>query len=154
MSALGMIAYLVGALIVGAVMTLVMSIFRSVKKHDDFRSWRWMSLFAVLAAVAPYVYAEVRTKMDGEGMKDAVDSVFKSAKVNGKVSYYKVMKSDSTMAELIIVGKEKTTTNNNESCVIKATLKHDPKKGWKADSFEFIDSFDRGKDGVTFPPYW
>lgn len=154
MSALGMIAYLVGAIIVGAVLTIIMSIFRNVKSHDDFRSWRWMSLFAVLAALGPYVYAEGRTKIEGEGMQDAVDAVFKSAKVNGKVSYYKVMKSDAKSAKLIIVGKEKTTTNDRESCVLMATLKHDPKKGWKADSFEFVDSFDRGKDGITFPPYW
>ncbi|MBL8067832.1 MAG: hypothetical protein JNM28_05240 [Armatimonadetes bacterium] len=154
MSALGMIAYLVGALIVGGAATIVMSIFRSVKKHDEFRSWRWMALFALIAAVGPYVYAEVRTQMNGEGMADAAAAVFKSAKVNGKVSYYKVMQSDDKVAKIIVVGKEKTSINDNESIVIQATLKRDPKKGWKADTFEIVDSFDRGKDGVTFPPYW
>lgn len=154
MSALGMIAYMVGALVVGGVATVLMSIFRSVKKHDDFRSWRWMALFAILAAVGPYVYAEVRTKANGEGMGDAVEAVFRSAKIHGTVTYYKVMQSDDKIAKVIIVGKEKTTTNDNETVVIQASLKRDPKKGWKADTFEIVDSFDRGKDGITFPPYW
>jgi len=149
-----MIAYMVGALIIGVILTLFMSIFRSVKSHDDFRSWRWMSLFAILTAIAPYVFSEIKTKMDGADMQKAVEATLKSAEVNGKLAYYRLQKSNSTTATVIIVSKEKTSINNSESCVLIAHLKKDPKKGWKPDRYEFIDSFDRGKDGVTFPPYW
>lgn len=154
MSALGMIAYMIGAVIVGAVMTLLLSIFRSIKEHDNFRSWRYAIAFSIIAAVAPYVYGEVKTKMDGEGMMKGVESVIKSGKVDGKIQYYRVMKCDGKTARVIIVAKEKTTLNKNESCVIDATLVYDAKKGWKAKEYEFIDSFKRNKDGVTFPPYW
>lgn len=154
MSALGMIAYMVAALIVGGLVTLVYSIFRSVKKHDDFHSWRYMGMFAIIAAILPYGFAEIQTKKHGSDMTKAVEATIKSAKVTGKLHYFKVQKADATSAKVIIVAKEKTTTNKGESCVIEATLKRDPKKGWRPDKFQFIDSFDRGKDGVTFPPYW
>jgi hypothetical protein len=154
MSALGMIAYMVAAIIVGMVLTLIMSIFRNIKNNDEFKSWRWMSFFAVLTAVAPYGYSEIKTKMDGADMQKAVEATLKSAKVNGKLSYYRVQKSSPTAATVIIVSKEKTSINNAESCVLIGTLKKDPKKGWKPDRYEFVDSFERAKDGVTFPPYW
>jgi phosphoglycerol transferase MdoB-like AlkP superfamily enzyme len=153
MSALGLIAYLVVALFVGAIVTIAYSVFRSVKKHDDFRSWRFMCAFAIIAAAAPYLYAEFNTAQKGASMTKAVEATIKSAKVKGKLSYFKVMQSTETTARLIIVAKEKTTTNDSESCVIEATLKMG-KKGWQPDTFQFVDSFDRGKDGVTFPPYW
>lgn len=154
MSALGMIAYMIAALIVGGVLTVILSIFRSIKEHDNFRSWRYMIAFSLIVAVAPYLYAEAKTKMDGGGMEKGVESVIKSGKVDGKVQYFRVMKSDGQTARVIIVAKEKTTLNENESCVIDATLVYDRKKGWKAKEYEFVDSFKRNKDGVTFPPYW
>ncbi len=154
MSALGMIAYMIASLIVGGVLTVILSIFRSIKEHDNFRSWRYMIAFSLIVAVAPYLYAEAKTKMDGGGMEKGVESVIKSGKVDGKVQYFRVMKSDGQTARVIIVAKEKTTLNENESCVIDATLVYDRKKGWKAKEYEFVDSFKRNKDGVTFPPYW
>lgn len=149
-----MIAYMVGAIIAGMILTLIMSIFRNIKNNDEFKSWRWMSFFAVLTATAPYAYSEIKTKIEGEEMQKAAEATLKSAKVNGKLQYFRVQKSSPTSATLIIVSKEKTSINNAESCVLIATLKKDPKKGWKPDSYEFVDSFERAKDGVTFPPYW
>ncbi len=154
MSALGMIAYMVAALIVGTLITVFYSIFRKVKEHDNFRSWRFIGLFSVIVAFAPYGWAEYQTHQHAADMQKAVEATIKSAKVKGKLAYFKVQKADETSAKVIIVVKEKTTTNDAESCVIDATLKNDPKKGWRPDKFQFVDSFDRGKDGVTFPPYW
>lgn len=154
MNALAMIGYLVGAVFVGIILTVVVSIFRSVKRQDDFRAWRWIIIFSLLAALAPYGYAEVLTRINGESMKDAVDSVLKSGKVTGQLSYYKVMQTNGDTARVLIVAHEKTTLYDNECCIIQANLVRDPKKGWKAKDFEFIDSFKRNKDGITFPPYW
>lgn len=153
MSALGMIAYLFGCFVIGAILTLIVSIFRSVKNHDNFRSWRYMVVFGLLVSFAPYVYAESLTKMNGAGMEKAVERTVKQAKIKGEAKFFRVTKVDESRAEIIIVAKEKTTTNDAESCVLRAEL--EKKKGkWVPKSYEFIDSFDRGKDGMTFPPYW
>lgn len=154
MNALAMIGYLVGALFIGIILTVVVSIFRSVKRQDDFRPWRWIIGFSVLAAITPYAIAEALTQMNGESMKEAVDSVLKSGKVTGKLAYFKVMRTKGDTANVLIVAHEKTTLYENESCIIQANLVRDPKKGWKAEDYEFVDSFKRNKDGITFPPYW
>ncbi len=154
MNALGLFAYLLGCLAIGGVLTLVVAMMRSVKSHDNFRSWRWLMAFSVLAAAAPYLYAEGMTQLYGQDMQTAVEKTLKSAKVKGKLSHFKILRKSDGAAEVIIVAKEKTTMSNSESCVMKATLKRDPKKGWLPDEYEFIDSFERGKDSVTMPPYW
>lgn len=154
MNALGLFAYLLGCVVVGGLLTLVLAMFRSVKKHDDFRSWRWMAGFSAVVALAPYGYAEVMTHKHGSEMATAVESVLKTAKVKGKVSYFKVLKAETATAELIVVASEKTTMSDHESCVMKVALVRDKKNRWIPDEFEFIDSFERGKDAVTMPPYW
>lgn len=154
MNALGMIAYIIGALVAGGVLTVVVALFRSVQNHDNFRSWRYILVFAILVGFAPYVYAEVKTKLHGPDMQEAVDTTIRLARVKGEASFFKVMSASDTEARLIVVAHEKTTLNPRESCVLKVHLKKDPKRGWRPHKYEFVDSFKRGKDGVTFPPYW
>ena len=104
--------------------------------------------------MAPYGYAEVMTHRHGSDMGKAVESVLKTAKVKGKVSYFKVLRADEETAQLIVVARERTTMSAAESCVMKVDLVKDKKHRWTPDEFEFIDSFERGKDSVTMPPYW
>ena len=109
---------------------------------------------SVLCAATPYLYIEAMTKMKGAGVREAVERTLKTAKVTGHLAYYKVTSASDTEAQLIVVAKEKTTLNDGESCVMKMKLENHPKKGWKATEYEFVDSFKRGKDAFTMPPYW
>lgn len=153
MYALGIFAYLLGSLAVAGVVTLAISLFRSMQNNDNFKSWRVMMGLSFVCAALPYAYIEVMTAAQDHSINQAVVKGLKSAGVNGKLAYYKVVKSDPAQTELIVVAKEKTTLNPAESCVLRMTV---AKKGkdWKATKYEFIDSFKRGKDSFTFPPYW
>lgn len=147
------IGYLLVCLIVAFVLTFVVSMFRSVKKTDDFKSWRWILAFFIGVGVAPYGYAEVMTRMHGEGMEKAAKSILKAGKVNGKLAYYRVMKSGSESAEIVIVADEKGQFGTPERATIAATLiKKDGE--WKAKSYDFVNSFKRGKDSSTMPPFF
>jgi hypothetical protein len=153
MNALALFGYFVVCLFIGFGLTVIVAAFRPVKKHDDFKSWRWTAFFTMLCLGAPYAYAEVMTNKHGAPMQKAVESVIRAGKVKGKLAYYKVLKADENTASVIIVGREKTTTNPSESVVMSADLvKKDGK--WRAREYRFVDSFQRNRDGFTFPPYW
>ena len=147
-------AYMIGCLIVGFILTLVVAMFRKVETNDDFRSWRWIAFFTLLAAATPYTYAEIMTKMHGDGMEKALAATLKAAEVNGDMDFFRVVKVGENTAKFVLVAREKTTLNDAQACVMKVDLIKDPKKGWKPAEYEFIDSFTRGKDSVSFPPYW
>lgn len=154
MQALGIFAYLLVSLAIAGVLTLVFSLFRKMENNDNFRSWRLMSTLAIFCAGAPYVYVEVMTQIHKKDVEEAITKALKSAKVDGEMSYYKVKSANDFKADLIVVAKEKTTLNDAESCVMTMQLVNDPRKGWKVEQYEFVDSFKRGKDAFTIPPYW
>ena len=154
MQALGLIAYLLASLVAAGVLTLFFALFRKVEKNDDFKSWRLLSVLAVICAAAPYAYVEVLTRMHERDIDKAITAALKKAKVDGELSYYKVKAANDQTADIIVVAREKTTLTDNESCVMKMQLVNDPKKGWKVGEYEFVNSFKRSKDAVTFPPYW
>ncbi|MEZ5164013.1 MAG: hypothetical protein R2688_09765 [Fimbriimonadaceae bacterium] len=154
MHALGFFAYLLGCFFIAIVLTVVVALFRSVKEHDKFRSWRWTIFFTILVGAAPYGYAEVLTQLHGQEMTKAVEKSLKAAQINGKLHYFKVLKQQHGSAQVLVVAKEKTTLNDHESAIMKVFLTQDSKGKWKPEKYEFIDSFKRNKDSVSFPPYW
>lgn len=154
MNALGIFAYLLAALVLAGVLTLLISLFRNIQNNDDFKSWRWLAFFWVMIVGLPYGFIELQTRINNDNLNDALVATLKSAKVTGELSYYKIVKKDQLTADLIVVAKEKTTLTDNESCVMKVQLVNKGKKGWKSASYSFVDSFKRGKDSFVFPPYW
>jgi hypothetical protein len=150
---LPLIGYFLACLVVAFGLTFLLSMLRSVKKTDDFKSWRWIIGFFVFVAVAPYVYADVMTRMHGGGMEKAVKAVLKAGEVNGKLSYYRVMKSGENEADIVIVADEKGTFGTPERATIQATLVKE-KGEWRAKKFDFINSFKRGRDSATIPPFF
>lgn len=150
---LPLIGYLIGCLVVAFVLTFVVSMFRSVKKTDDFKSWRWILAIFFVVTGAPYLYADVMTRMHGAGMEKAVKSVLKAGEVRGTLAYYRVMKSGDTEADVVIVADEKGTFGTPERATIQAKLvKVDGE--WKAKKFDFVNSFKRGRDSATIPPFF
>jgi hypothetical protein len=77
---LPLIGYLIACLVVAFGLTFLLSMFRSVKKTDDFKSWRWIAGFFIAVTGIPYLYADVMTRMHGDGMEKAVKSVLKAGR--------------------------------------------------------------------------
>lgn len=154
MNALGMIAYLLGCVIVATLLTFVIAAVRPVKRNDDFKVGRYIIVLALILAVAPYGYAEFMTRQHGAGMEEAIKRTIKSAKITGKLKYFRVMSANEGAARVIVVAKEKTTLTDNEAAVMEVKLEKNEDNEWKAKTYKFIDSFKRGKDSVTFPPFW
>lgn len=155
MSALAIFAYLIVTLVAAAIITTIISMFRKMENNDGFRSWRIMISIWIVATAAPYGYHTLLTqKFNDPKMVKAIESGIKSAKVTGTLGYYRITSSSADKINMVVVAKEKTTLNPAESCVMKMELVPDKRKGWKVDSYAFVDSFKRGNDSFTFPPYW
>ncbi len=155
MSALGIFAYLLATLVAAAVLTTIFAMFRKMENNDGFRSWRLMLSLWVILTGLPYGFHILLTqKYNDETMVKAIEKGLKGAKVNGHLGYYRITGATADTAHLVVIAKEKTTLNPSESCVMSMDLVRDKKKGWKVDSYAFIDSFKRGNDSFCFPPYW
>lgn len=153
MEIIGVIGYLIACLVVAALITVVIGLFRPIRKHDEFRSWRYTLGLFVFAVFAPYAYAEVMTRIHGTKMTDAVKQVLPEAEIKGKLAYYKVLACSSSSAKVIAVAEESSGWGPKEHAVMAIDLVKEA-KGWKAKEFTIVNSFKRGKDGTTIPPYW
>jgi len=154
MEVIGVIGYLLACFVLGALVTIIIGMFRPIKKSDEFRPLRSIIGFFLFFAALPYVTTEVFTRTKGPDMKSAVGSVLKEAEVKGKLIYYKVLWASSNSARVIAVGEEASGwTHNNERITVSMDLELQKGK-WLAKEFNIVNSFKRGKDGTTLPPYW
>lgn len=154
MEVIGVIGYLLACLVLSTIITIIVGMFRPIKKTDDYRPWRFIIGMFVVLVVLPYGWAEAMTKWKGDPMKDAVAKVFDVAEVKGKMLYYKVLFAKSDSAKVIAVGEEMSGwSKNNEHIVFSINLVQE-KGHWRAKEFNVVNSFRRGKDGTTIPPYW
>ena len=149
----GLVGYFMLCLLVAGVLTVLLALFRPIKKQDEFRSWRWTAgLFAVCAAL-PYSYAEFMTRSKGQEMRPAVEEVIPDAEIKGDLAYYKVWKSDGKQAEIIGVANDQNVWGLRERVVFLAKLKHEG-RNWNLEHYEILNSDKRKLDGSSFPPYW
>ncbi|MBS1708081.1 MAG: hypothetical protein JSS65_05090 [Armatimonadetes bacterium] len=153
MGTLGLIAYLFASVCVGGLLTLFVSMFRSVKKQDEWRAWRWVAFFSVCTAVAPYVYMDVLTRKEGADMTKAAEKVVRDADIKGDMTYYRVFAANEKEAKAYVVASEDTGIGTKEHVVIKVALEKS-KDGWKPVQYEVLNSFRRQADAVSFPPLW
>lgn len=147
------LGYLLACIVAGFMLTMVVSLFRSTKKIDEFKSWYWMVAFSILAGLAPYGWSEYMTKKYGAGMDKTVKSALADADVRGKMAYFKVLRGDEKKASVVAVANEKGTFGEPERTVVLLQLEK-AKSGWSTKTYEFINSYKRQKDAATFPPYW
>ncbi|MBX3112891.1 MAG: hypothetical protein KF857_12905 [Fimbriimonadaceae bacterium] len=153
MSVLGLIAYLFASFCVGGLLTLVVSMFRSVKKQDEWRAWVWVVSFGLLTAAAPYIYLEAMTRTAGKDMYRAAEKVVKDAEIQGDLAYYRVISANDKEAKAYVVASEDNGIGMKEHVVIKVSMEK-VRDGWKPTEYEILNSFRRQRDAVAFPPLW
>lgn len=146
------LAYMLGCLAVGFVLTIVVSLFRSTK-NENFKSGYFIFAFAVIAGFSPYIWHEHLTRKWSPLVGKPLASVVMQARVAGKMSYFRVLSADESRIKAVVVCNEKGQFGEPERTVMEVELQN--KKGkWHAASYAFINSFKRQKDSTTMPPYW
>jgi hypothetical protein len=147
------LGYLLASLVVGFLLTIVVSMFRPTKKTDEFKSWYWIIGFTIVAGFAPYGYAEFMTRKWGAGMKKPIEAALIDARVAGKLKYYRVLAADPKNAKVVAVAEERGDFGEPETTVVQIEMIRS-KSSWAAATYEFVNSYKRQKDGATLPPYW
>lgn len=150
---LGIFAYLGATLVIAAVFTLVVVLFRPIKDRDEMRSWRVLLAFFLFTTGAPYVWCEVLTRIEGKQMQAAVAEVFDTLEVTEGMSYFRVLTLWKDRARVIAVGTDKEDWGGTDRAVVAISLKR-TSGTWVADSYNVVQSLKRNRDGFTFPPYW
>ncbi len=153
MNVLGLIAYFFFSFCVGGVLTFICSMFRSVKKQDEWQAWKWVVSFGVLVAAAPYIWMEGLTRTSAQDMTKAAEKVVRDAGIVGDLAYYRVYQDDGNEAKAYVVATEDNGIGMKEHVVIKATMEKE-KDGWKPSEYEILNSFRRQRDAISFPPLW
>lgn len=150
---LGMIGYVIACFVVAVIATVIVSLFRPIKKHDSFLSWRVMIGLHMFFLAAPYGYVEFMTNQYGEPMKDAVEETLLEGSPKGELQYYKVISFKEDKARVIAVGLEEARWGGMEKPVMAINM--EKKDGqWESVEFNWVTSDDRGHDSVSLPPYW
>lgn len=150
---IGVIGYLIGCFFVAVILTIIVAMFRPIKQHDDFRSWRVTLALLLLAVAGPYGYGEVMTRMHGAPMEPAVRQLVEDAEVRGELEYFKVLTFSDAGARVIAVANERSDWGGIERPVIAINMVKEDGE-WVAKEYNFVNSFKRGKDSVSLPPYW
>lgn len=153
MDMLGFLGYGIAGFAVAVVLTLLYSLFRPIKKHDDILSWRVLAVLYVLTLSAPYGYVEVMTRMHGAPMKAVVEETSYDATKEGELLFYKVLKCSGDKARVIAVNRETSFWGGKERSVMAINLEKNDGK-WEAVEFNWVTSDQRNRDSVTLPPYW
>ena len=153
MDSLGMLGYGIACFAVAIVLTLLVALFRPIKKHDDLLSWKVLSFCYVFTLFAPYGYIEVMTQWKGAPLSAAIHEVCDGVTKEGRFQYFKVLTCDETKARVIAVNKEKSFWGGDERSVMAINLVKTNGK-WEATEFNWVYSDQRNKDSVTLPPYW
>ena len=150
---LGMIGYLIAAFVVSIVITILFSLFRPIKRHDDFLSWRVLIIVYIFVIFIPYGYVEMITNKHGAPMADAVQLVVDAKTKQGKLDYYKIVKYQEGSARVIAVCVEKSKWGGDDRPILAMTLEK-TEEGWEPTEYRFVYSDDRNRDSSTLPPYW
>ncbi len=150
-----MIGYLLACFFVGVLLTVGVAMFRPIRQNDEFKSWRYMLAFFAVVAALPYVWVEFLTKKHAADVSKAVKVAIQDAEVDGKLDYYKVtsFNEKENKAKVIAVSNEKSEFGNMERTVMTINIVRD-EDGWRADEYAFVNSFKRGRDNCTMPPFW
>ncbi len=154
MEVIGIIGYLLACLIVGVILTICVGMFRPIQKTDEFKPWKLIITFFITLTILPYGWAEVMTRWKGADMKKSVAAVLTEAEVKGDLVYYKVLYTAGDSAKVIAVGSEASGWSASQEHIVFAIDMSKGEKGWHAKEYSIVNSFKRGKDGTTIPPYW
>jgi hypothetical protein len=152
MDILGWIGYGVAAFAVAIVLTLVYSLFRPIKKHDEILSWRVLAVLYIITLFAPYGYILVMTHMYGGPMEAAVRELSTEVTKEGKFEYFRVLTCGKSKARVIAVNTELSSWGGHERSVMGINMEKVGGK-WEAVEFNWVTSDQRNRDSVTLPPF-
>lgn len=152
MDILGLIGYGIAAFAAAVVLTLVYSLFRPIKKHDEILSWRVLGALYVLALAAPYGYVEFMTRRHAAPMAAAVAETADEATTDGTLLFFKVFKCSENRARVIAVSRERSSWGGDERSVMAINMEKVGGK-WESVEFNWVTSDQRNADSVSLPPY-
>jgi hypothetical protein len=150
---IGSIGYGLLALVMGAILTGVVSLFRPIRVQDEWKPWKWILSLGFLAGASPYIAAEFMTRMFGKDMGEAVADMTAQAEIAGKPDYYKVIWLKGDQARLVVGYDEMNEWGTRERTIVATSLTRENGK-WRAADYNVVTSYQRNKDHCTFPPYW
>jgi len=148
------IGYFLACLILAAFLTLLVSMCRSVKTTDEFRTGRCILKFFFVLALAPYLLAEILTRTVGKNLDQPILAGLDDIEFKGKLAYYRVVFMQGDSLRVIVVGDEGSVWDKaTERPIIAFKMVRDG-SSWKVKESSFINSNVRDKDGISIPPYW
>jgi hypothetical protein len=152
MDILGWIGYGVASFAVAIVLTLVYSLFRPIKKHDEILSWRVLAVLYLITLFTPYGYILVLTHMYATPMEPAVRELSGEVTKQGKFEYFRVLYCRKDKARVIAVNTELSSWGGHERSVMGINMEKVDGK-WEAAEFNWITSDQRNRDSVSLPPF-
>jgi hypothetical protein len=152
MDILGWIGYGVASFAVAIVLTLVYSLFRPIKKHDEILSWRVLAVLYLVTLFTPYGYILVLTHMYATPMESAVRELSGEVTKQGKFEYFRVLYCRKDKARVIAVNTELSSWGGHERSVMGINMEKVDGK-WEAAEFNWITSDQRNRDSVSLPPF-
>ena len=152
MDILGWIGYGVASFAVAIVLTLVYSLFRPIKKHDEILSWRVLAVLYLVTLFTPYGYILVLTHMYATPMESAVRELSGEVTKQGKFEYFRVLYCREDKARVIAVNTELSSWGGHERSVMGINMEKVDGK-WEAAEFNWITSDQRNRDSVSLPPF-
>lgn len=149
---LAAIAYLLGAVVVGALLLGIQLILTPLRKRDEKRPMTAFLVYVVIAASLPYGWTEGLTRLYGKSLKSAIDTGIGESDIAGEVVFYKVQWLWKDKARAIVVAEDEDR-GWKEHVVLTMDLS---KKGnqWEPGPMKIVNSLNRNEDGNTFPPYY
>lgn len=150
---IGIIIYLISCFAVAAVLTFIYAMIRPVRNRDELKSWRVLGVMYVFTLTAPYLYAEVMTRLVGANMDKAINTALSEEDLDGQLDYYRVIMYNGKSARVVAVAHEKADWGGTDKPVLALSLTKDGNT-WKTDSYKVISRDHDNKDGFTFPPYY
>jgi hypothetical protein len=152
MDILGWIGYGVASFAVAIVLTLVYSLFRPIKKHDEILSWRVLAVLYLVTLFTPYGYILVLTHLYATPMEPAVRELSAEVTKSGKFEYFRVLYCREDKARVIAVNTEMSSWGGHERSVMGINMEKVDGK-WEAVEFNWITSDQRNRDSVSLPPF-
>ncbi len=150
---LGLVGYSIVSLVIGALLTVLVHLFRPIRQNDSFPALKWILGFTALAMVVPYAAVEVLTKSLEKPLSEPALAAVTDLGVTGRLAYQKVTWFDGQTARVIAVIDEPNQWGTGEATVVQIGLERDG-QGWAVADGEIVNSFQRQLDATTFPPYW
>lgn len=148
----GMVAYIGICLFVAVGLTFLYVMTRPLRMRDDVKSWKVLINVMVASVALPYLWAEVLTRTVGKKMEASILNTMDEAGFHGDFGYFRVTFFTGSTAKAVAVGTEKAAWGGTDNIVIAMNMKRNGDT-WTTESYRWVNSEERDKEGFSFPPY-